>query len=93
MSAKRLRTTDALPSLMMVVLSMAIGLSSRSPAEAADGGARPDAYAKRAAAGGLRLTGRALVAVPRDDFSVFLTWRALEPDDAGTAFNVLRDAP
>jgi hypothetical protein len=31
-----------------------------------------------AADGGLRLTGRALVAVPQKDFTVFLTWRHRE---------------
>jgi hypothetical protein len=82
MSVKRFRAAGILPLLMVAVLLTAIGLCSRSPAEAA--------YADRAAAGGLRLTGRALVAVPQDDFSVLLTWRALEPEDGGTAFDVLR---
>ncbi len=40
--------------------------------------------------GGLRLTGRALVAVPQQDHAVFLTWRFLAQDGAETAFSVLR---
>jgi hypothetical protein len=43
-------------------------------------------------AGGLRLTGRALVAVPQDAFSVFVTWRLLEQDGAA-AFDVFRAGP
>ena len=45
-----------------------------------------------AADGGLCLTGRALVAVPRADYGVFLTWRYLEQDGAGTGFSVYRVA-
>jgi len=36
------------------------------------------------AEGGLRLTGRALVAVPKKDFTVLLTWRFLDQDGQGT---------
>ncbi|MBM4019279.1 MAG: hypothetical protein FJ288_13315 [Planctomycetes bacterium] len=43
-----------------------------------------------AAEGGLRLTGRALVAVPQKDFTVFLTWRCLDQDGPGAAFEVYR---
>lgn len=40
--------------------------------------------------GGLRLTGRALVAVPRDDHKVFLSWRFLPGDEENTPFVVWR---
>jgi hypothetical protein len=41
-------------------------------------------------AGSLRLTGRALVAVPQAGYGVFLSWRLLEQDGPGTAFEVWR---
>lgn len=44
----------------------------------------------RAPIGGLHLTGRALVAVPRASHEVFLTWRFLEQDAPDTAFAVMR---
>lgn len=40
--------------------------------------------------GGLRLLGRALVAVPRPHHEVFLTWRLLEQDGPDAAFEVFR---
>jgi hypothetical protein len=45
---------------------------------------------RKATAGGLVLTGRALVAVPRDDHGVFLTWRFLEQDGATAQFSIER---
>ena len=45
-----------------------------------------------AADGGLRLTGRALVAVPQKDFTVLLTWRCLDQDGPDAAFEVYRSA-
>ncbi len=44
------------------------------------------------AEGGLRLTGRALVAVPRDDHKVFLSWRFLQQDGPAATFEVQRSA-
>lgn len=38
------------------------------------------------------LTGRALVAVPKDDFKVFLTWRYLSQDAPETRFEVYRSS-
>lgn len=42
------------------------------------------------AEGGLHLSGRALVAVPRADHGVFLTWRYLQQDGPDTGFAVYR---
>ena len=44
----------------------------------------------QAADGGLRLSGRALVAVPRADHGAFLTWRYLEQDGPDAGFAVYR---
>ncbi|MHB8901579.1 MAG: rhamnogalacturonan lyase family protein, partial [Thermoguttaceae bacterium] len=45
-----------------------------------------------AATGGLRLSGRALVAVPRPEDGVFLTWRHLNQDGPDAGFAVYRAA-